>query len=93
MVVEVFTAVEASMVAVWHGGGFGRGFRGAGIGLGFGLAGAGLYGGYYGYGPYAYYGGYPYAYGGYDDEGGCYITRKRVRTPAGYRVRRVEVCD
>jgi hypothetical protein len=77
----------------FHGGGFhGGGFRGGrGIGLGLGLAGAGLYGGY-GYGRYGY-GGYPYAIGGYDDEGGCYLVRRRIMTPAGYRVRRVEVCE
>ena len=77
----------------FHGGGFHRGGfggRGVGIGLGLGLAGAGLYGGY-GYGAYGY--GYPYAIGGYDDEGGCYLVRRRIMTPAGYRVRRVEVCE
>jgi hypothetical protein len=64
-----------------HGGGFrGGGFRGGGIGFG------GYYGGY-GYG-------YPYGYGGYyDDEGGCYLVRQRVRTRHGYRIRRVEVCS
>lgn len=82
----------------FHGGGFrggGWGGRGVGIGLGLGLAGAGLYGGYgygYGYGRHGY-GGYPYAIGGYDDEGGCYLVRRRIMTPAGYRVRRVEVCE
>jgi hypothetical protein len=70
-----------------HGGGFrGGGFRGGGFGLGFGL-------GYYGYGyPYGY--DYPYGYGGYyDDGGGCYVERQRIRTSRGWRVRRVEVCD
>jgi hypothetical protein len=79
----------------FHGGGFrGGGWRGGGvgIGLGLGLAGAGLYGGYGGYVPYGY-GGYPYAIGGYDDEGGCYLVRRRIMTPAGYRMRRVEVCE
>jgi hypothetical protein len=68
------------------GGGFGRGggFRGGGFGVGLGL---GLYG--YGY-PY----GYPYGYGGYyEDEGGCYLVRRRVRTRRGWRIRRVEICE
>lgn len=66
----------------WHGGGFWPGF---GIG-------AGYYGGYYGYGPY-YYGPGPAYYsedGGY---GGCYVVRKRVMTPSGWRIRRVDVCE
>src|ERR1017187_6646182 len=64
------------------GGGHGGGFRGGGFG-GFGL-----------YGPYAYGGyGYPYGYGGYYDDGGCYLVRQRVRTPYGWRLRRVQVCD
>jgi hypothetical protein len=67
----------------FHGGGFrGGGFRGAGFGLGFGL-----------YGPYGY--GYPYnnGYSGYyDDEGACYLARRRVRTRHGWRIRRVEIC-
>jgi hypothetical protein len=64
------------------GGGFGHGggFRGGGFGVGLGL-------GLYGYG-------YPYGYGGYyEDEGGCYIERRRVRTRHGWRVRQVEVCE
>ena len=66
-----------------HGGG---GFRGAGLGLGLGLGLAGAYGAYgYGYG----YG--PYAYSGYDD-GGCYLVRRRIWTPYGWRLRRVQVC-
>jgi hypothetical protein len=74
------------------GGGFhGGGFRGAGIaagavGLGLGLAAA----------PYAY-GGYGYGPGydsyAYDDDGGCYLVRRRVMTPYGWRFRRVQVCD
>jgi len=69
----------------FRGGGFhGGGFRGGGFGVGLGL---GLYG--YGY-PY----GYPYGYGGYyEDEGGCYLVRRRIRTPRGWRIRRVEVCE
>lgn len=73
----------------WHGGGFWPG-----VAIGAGLAGAGYYGAYYGYGS-PYYGD-PYYYGsGYDDGGygGCYVTRKRVMTPAGWRYRRVDVCE
>jgi hypothetical protein len=69
------------------GGGFhGGGFRGAGLGIGLGLGLAGAYGAY----------GYPYGYG-YDsyayDDGGCYLVRRRVMTPYGWRLRRVQVCD
>jgi hypothetical protein len=65
----------------FRGGGFrGGGFRGAGIGLGLGL-------GYYGY-PY-YDGYYPY----YEDEGACYVVRRRVMTRYGWRIRRVSVCE
>jgi hypothetical protein len=76
-----------------HGGGFhgGSGFHGGGFhrggfgGYGFG----GYYGGYYGGYPYAY----PYAYGGYENEGSCYLVRRRIATRHGMRIRRVEVCD
>ena len=65
------------------GGGFhGGGFRGGGVGFGYG----GYYGGY----------GYPYGYGGYydnDDEGGCYLVRRRAMTRYGWRIRRVQICD
>jgi hypothetical protein len=69
------------------GGGFhGGGFRGAGLGVGLGLGLAGAYGAY----------GYPYGYG-YDsyayDDGGCYLVRRRVMTPYGWRLRRVQVCN
>lgn len=65
----------------FRGGGFrGGGFRGAGIGLGLGLGLAAPY----------YYGGYPYGYGYYD--GGCYVVRRQVWTPYGWRIRRVPVC-
>ena len=69
------------------GGGFhGGGFRGAGLGIGLGLGLAGAYGAY----------GYPYGYG-YDsyayDDGGCYLVRRRVMTPYGWRLRRVQVCN
>jgi hypothetical protein len=81
----------------FRGGGFrGGGFRGAGIGLGLGL-GLGLASPYYygGYGyPYGYgYGGYPYGYAGYYDDGGCYLVRRRVWTPWGWRIRRMQVCN
>ena|SRR5258708_39616941 len=76
-------------------GGFGRGFGygigafGLGVGLGYGLYGP--------YGPYGYYGGYYPYYGGdyYTDDGGyggCYVERRRVHTPHGWRIRPVEVC-
>jgi hypothetical protein len=76
----------------FHGGGFGRRFGyglgefGLGVGLGYGLYGP--------YGPYGYYGGYgdPYYNGYYGDEGGCYLVRRRVHTPYGWRIRPVEVC-
>ncbi|MCA1523808.1 MULTISPECIES: hypothetical protein [Bradyrhizobium] len=72
----------------WHGGGFWPG-----IGIGVGLAGAGYYGGYYGYG-YPYYGGSTYYGVGYNDGyGGCYVVRKRVMTPSGWRYRQVDVCE
>lgn len=38
----------------------------------------------------------PNYYGtGYDDGGygGCYVVRKRVMTPSGWRVRNVDVCE
>jgi hypothetical protein len=74
----------------WHGGGFWPG-----VAIGAGIASAGYYGGYYGYG-YPYGGSYYYDTG-YDDYnggyGGCYVVRKRVMTPAGWRYRRVDVCE
>ncbi len=71
------------------GGGFrGGGFRGAGIGLGLGLGLAAPY--YYGGYPYGY-GGYPYGYSRYYDQG-CYVIRRRIWTPYGWRIRRVPVC-
>jgi hypothetical protein len=63
------------------GGGFrGGGFRGAGFGLGLGL---GAY-------PYGYYDGY---YPNVEDESVCYVTRRRVMTRNGWRIRRVSVCE
>ena len=79
----------------FHGGGFhGGGFRGRGFGLGLGFG--GLYGAYdygdYGY-PYYADGDYPYGYGdSYYDNGSCYVVRRRVHTPQGWRVRPVQVC-
>jgi hypothetical protein len=84
------TPAQARGFGRGFGGGFrGGGFRGAGVGLGLGL-GLGLAA------PYGYYGGYgyPYGYGGYSpyyDEG-CYVTTRRVWTPYGWRLRRVNVC-
>jgi hypothetical protein len=71
-------------------GGFHPGFRhrrfpvvAVGLGLGYGL-----------YGPYGYYNDYDY---GYDDsyyygDSGCYIVRRSVLTPYGWRIRPVQVC-
>jgi hypothetical protein len=79
----------------FRGGGFGGfrggGFRGAGLGLGVGL-GLGLAAPYYYGGGYPYgYGGYPYRYSNYY-EPSCYVVRRRVWTPYGWRLRRVTVC-
>ncbi|GLH77858.1 hypothetical protein SSBR45G_27660 [Bradyrhizobium sp. SSBR45G] len=61
----------------FHHGGFHHGF---GPGFGFGY-------------PY-YYGGYPYYYPyTYEDLGGCYVVKKRVRTARGWRLRPVEICE
>jgi hypothetical protein len=81
-----------------HGGGFGGGgFRGGGFHGGFGgggFRGGGFRGrGFGGYGFGLYYGGYyPYAYNDYYDDGGCYLVRRRVMTPYGWRIRPVQVC-
>ena len=45
-------------------------------------------GGFYPYNDYYAYESYPY----YEDEGGCYVVRRRVHTAYGWRVRRVQVC-
>ena len=95
MVAVVASAVVVSAVVVSGGGGFrgggfrgggfrGGGFRGAGLGFGLGL---GLAAPYY----YGGYGGYPYGYSSYYDPG-CYVVRRRVWTPYGWRIRRVPVC-
>ena len=77
----------------WHGGGWrGPAFGALGFGVGLGLAAPYAYGGYYG--PRYGYGGYPYGgYAGYYPEGGCYLVNRRISTPGGWRLRRVEVCD
>jgi hypothetical protein len=75
--------------AVNRFGGFRPGFRHhrrfpfavTAIGLGFGY---GYYDDYYDYG-------YPY-YGDYYGDGGCYIVRRSVLTPYGWRFRPVQVC-
>ncbi|MBR0873031.1 hypothetical protein JQ633_21925 [Bradyrhizobium tropiciagri] len=87
----------------WHGGGWRGGYYRRGWGYGYPLAataiGLGLaYGAYGAYGGYYddYYGGYPYdaGYGyGYGDYGGCYVVRRSVMTPYGWRVRPVQVCN
>jgi len=69
-----------------HGGGHGGGgFHGGGF------HGGGFRGGGFGLGIGGY--GYPYGYGGYYDDGGCYLVRQRVMTPYGWRLRRIQVCD
>jgi hypothetical protein len=84
----------SSTAALAHGGGHGGGGGGRGGG-GFGRGGGfrgGGFGGGLGFGLYGY--GYPYGYGGYyEDEGGCYLVRRRVRTRRGWRIRRVEICE
>jgi hypothetical protein len=72
----------------WHGGGFWPG-----IAIGAGIAGASYYGGYYGYGSPYYGDPYYYCTDYNDGYGGCYVARKRVMTPSGWRVRRVDVCE
>jgi hypothetical protein len=72
----------------FHGGFAGGGFRGGGFrGRGFGRFGFGSY-----YGGYYYGGYYPYAYSDYYDDGGCYLVRRLVMTPYGWRIRPVQVC-
>lgn len=64
-----------------HGRGFPVGAFAAGVGLG------------YGYGYYDDYYDNPYYAASYADDGGCYIVRRRVMTPYGWRIRRATVCD
>jgi hypothetical protein len=89
--VSVASPDLASARAGMHGGGFhGGGFhRGFGPGLAFGALGLGLG---LAAAPYAYGYGYPY-YGSYAAYGGCYLVPRRVWTPWGWRLRRVQVCD
>ena len=79
-------------------GGFGgpdefHGFHG-GPGLAFGPKGLGVYA-EYPYGAYGYhYGYYNYPYHTafyFDDDGGCYLVRRRVHTRHGWRS--IEACD
>jgi hypothetical protein len=89
--------LAGSTAAFAHGPGGHMGGMGGGH---FGHFGGGHFGGFhhgfhqhvflgFGFGP-SYYGSYPY-YDNYDDEG-CYLVRRRVLTPYGWRIRRVEVC-
>jgi hypothetical protein len=74
-------------------GGFHNGFRHrrfpfavAAVGLGLGY---GYYNDYYDYGD-PYYGSYDDSY--YYGDSGCYIVRRSVLTPYGWRIRPVQVC-
>ena len=58
----------------------------AAVGLGLGY---GYYNDYYDYG-YPYYGSYDDSY--YYGDSGCYIVRRSVLTPYGWRIRPVQVC-
>src|SRR6267378_3877784 len=70
-----------------HGGG--GGFHGGGGGFHSG----GFHGGGFRAGAHGGYG-YPYGYGSYAyGDGGCYLVRRRVMTPYGWRLRRVQVCN
>jgi uncharacterized membrane protein len=86
--------LSASSTAALARGGGGGGHGGGGGGRGFGgggFRGGGFRGGGFGFGFYpGYYDGY-YPY--YEDEGGCYLVRQRVKTRHGWRIRRVEVCE
>jgi hypothetical protein len=68
---------------------FGRGFRDRDRDFRFGAFafGIGVPYGYYDYDDYPYY----TSYADYDD-GGCYLVRRRVSTPYGWRIRNVQVC-
>ncbi|KRR14768.1 hypothetical protein CQ12_29815 [Bradyrhizobium jicamae] len=59
--------------------------------MGYGLYGGGYYDDYYDYG-YPYYAGYGYDDPYYYGDGGCYIVRRSVLTPYGWRFRSVQVC-
>jgi hypothetical protein len=60
-----------------------RNFRFGAFAFGFGYP--------YDYYDYPYYDDYAYADTYYDD-GGCYVVRRRVATPYGWRIRPVQVC-
>ena len=95
--VGVIQSSEAFARGGGGGGGHGGGFGGGGFHGGFGgggFRGGGFRGrGFGGYGFGLYYGGYyPYAYNDYYDDGGCYLVRRRVMTPYGWRIRPVQVC-
>jgi len=76
-----------------HGGGFHGGFH---HGRGFGVGAFGLGLGYGLYAPYDYYADYGYPYYAYNDSfydgDGCYVVRRRVHTPHGWRIRPVQIC-
>ena len=59
-------------------------WRRVGLGLGYGY-----YNDYYDYG-YPYYGAMTDSY--YYGDSGCYIVRRSVLTPYGWRIRPVQVC-
>ena len=82
-------ATNAASARGFHGGsGFHGGFYRGGFYRGYGWGfGPGFY-----FGPGYYYGGYPY-YGDPYDRGGCYLVRRRVHTPRGWRIRTLRVCD
>ena len=75
-----------------HFGG-GGGFHGGGPG---GFHGGGFHDGFRGHG-FIGLGVGPFPYDSYyydnDEEGGCYLVRRRVHTHHGWRIRRFEVCD
>ncbi|CAL76756.1 conserved hypothetical protein [Bradyrhizobium sp. ORS 278] len=83
----MMTPGMASARGGFHYGGFHHGFYHHGFGPGFGIG--------FGFGYPYYYGGYPYDYYPYtyEDLGGCYVVKKRVRTAHGWRLRPVEVCE
>ena len=67
--------------------------RGGGGGGGHGFGGGGFRGGDFGFYPGFYSGYYPGYYPYYEDEGGCYLVRQRVKTRHGWRIRRVQICE
>jgi hypothetical protein len=95
--VSVIQSSEAFARGGGGGGGHGGGFGGGGFHGGFGgggFRGGGFRGrGFGGYGFGLYYDGYyPYAYNDYYDDSSCYLVRRRVMTPYGWRIRSVQVC-